>query len=153
MFSNDTKVDDFVTLTVTFSLKIAFSDFIATIYLVVLVCIFYSCIATFWNSTLVMHYFKLSCSEVTTKEVISLLLKKFHILDNPRKFALYEQELSLKGKIGWFRPQWFFPLEKNCTIVNYLWTVLANLMFIILVWYENKDIAIFIWDFWGANLI
>ncbi|KAK3101340.1 hypothetical protein FSP39_002851 [Pinctada imbricata] len=39
------------------------------------------------------------CSEISTKEVISLLLKKFHILDNPRKFALYEQELSEKGKI------------------------------------------------------
>jgi hypothetical protein len=39
-------------------------------------------------------------SESTSKEVISLLLKKFHILDNPRKFALYEQELSSRGKIG-----------------------------------------------------
>jgi len=29
-----------------------------------------------------------------------MLLKKFHILDHPRKFALYEQELSNKGKIG-----------------------------------------------------
>ncbi|XP_052271497.1 ras association domain-containing protein 1-like [Dreissena polymorpha] len=29
----------------------------------------------------------------STKEVVALLLKKFHILDHPRKFALYEQEL------------------------------------------------------------
>ncbi|XP_052780027.1 uncharacterized protein LOC128217145 isoform X1 [Mya arenaria] len=33
-------------------------------------------------------------STQSTKEVISLLLKKFHILDHPRKFALYEQELK-----------------------------------------------------------
>lgn len=39
-------------------------------------------------------------SDETTKDVISMLLKKFHILDNPRKFALYEQELNEKGKIG-----------------------------------------------------
>lgn len=32
-------------------------------------------------------------SNQTTKEVVTLLLKKFHILDHPRKFALYEQEL------------------------------------------------------------
>ncbi|KAL5014591.1 hypothetical protein ScPMuIL_008861 [Solemya velum] len=37
-------------------------------------------------------------SEQTTKDVITSLLKKFHILDNPRKFAMYEQELN-KGKI------------------------------------------------------
>ncbi|CAE1142373.1 RASSF1 [Acanthosepion pharaonis] len=37
-------------------------------------------------------------SETTTKEVISALLKKFKILDNPRKFAMYEQELQ-NGKI------------------------------------------------------
>ncbi|XP_060587830.1 ras association domain-containing protein 1 homolog [Ruditapes philippinarum] len=33
-------------------------------------------------------------SSQTTKEVVTLLLKKFHILDHPRKFALYEQELK-----------------------------------------------------------
>jgi len=30
-------------------------------------------------------------SETTTREVIGMLLSKFHIKDNPRKFALYEQ--------------------------------------------------------------
>jgi len=30
-------------------------------------------------------------SETTTREVIRMLLAKFHIQDNPRKFALYEQ--------------------------------------------------------------
>lgn len=43
--------------------------------------------------------FCLFFSEHSTKEVITSLLKKFHILDNPRKFAMYEQELN-KGKIG-----------------------------------------------------
>lgn len=38
-------------------------------------------------------------SETSTKEVIAMLLQKFHILDNPRKFALYEQQLNSKGKI------------------------------------------------------
>ncbi|XP_060072780.1 uncharacterized protein LOC132552610 isoform X1 [Ylistrum balloti] len=38
-------------------------------------------------------------SDTTATDVISLLLKKFHILDHPRKFALYEQEHSPKGKI------------------------------------------------------
>lgn len=33
-------------------------------------------------------------SQQTTKEVVAALLKKFHILDHPRKFALYEQELK-----------------------------------------------------------
>lgn len=42
-------------------------------------------------------------SDETTKDVISMLLKKFHILDNPRKFALYEQELNEKGKIGGYK--------------------------------------------------
>eukprot|EP00106_Octopus_bimaculoides_P016116 XP_014783558.1 PREDICTED: ras association domain-containing protein 5-like [Octopus bimaculoides] len=35
-------------------------------------------------------------SETTTKEVIAALLKKFKILDNPRKFAMYEQEFKNK---------------------------------------------------------
>ncbi|XP_021370302.1 uncharacterized protein LOC110461236 [Mizuhopecten yessoensis] len=38
-------------------------------------------------------------SDITATAVISMLLKKFHILDHPRKFALYEQEHSPKGKI------------------------------------------------------
>lgn len=33
-------------------------------------------------------------SSLKTKDVIAALLKKFHILDHPRKFALYEQELK-----------------------------------------------------------
>ena len=40
------------------------------------------------------------CSKTTTKEVITGLLKKFHILDHPRKFALYEQEFNEKNKLG-----------------------------------------------------
>ncbi|KAL3853360.1 hypothetical protein ACJMK2_016908, partial [Sinanodonta woodiana] len=35
-------------------------------------------------------------SNATTKEVITALLKKFNILDHPRKFAMYEQELVNK---------------------------------------------------------
>ncbi|XP_022297766.2 ras association domain-containing protein 1-like isoform X2 [Crassostrea virginica] len=42
-------------------------------------------------------------SDESTKDVITMLLKKFHILDNPRKFALYEQELNEKGKIAKLR--------------------------------------------------
>ena len=38
-------------------------------------------------------------SSLKTKDVIAALLKKFHILDHPRKFALYEQELR-NNKIG-----------------------------------------------------
>lgn len=38
-------------------------------------------------------------SKTTTKEVITSLLKKFHILDNPRKFAMYEQEFNEKNKL------------------------------------------------------
>nr|KAG5711380.1 hypothetical protein BaRGS_006077 [Batillaria attramentaria] len=38
-------------------------------------------------------------SKTTTKEVITNLLKKFHILDNPRKFAMYEQEFNEKNKL------------------------------------------------------
>jgi hypothetical protein len=33
----------------------------------------------------------LSLSETTTHEVIKALLKKFKVVDNPRKFALYER--------------------------------------------------------------
>ncbi|ESO82339.1 hypothetical protein LOTGIDRAFT_81505, partial [Lottia gigantea] len=33
-------------------------------------------------------------SKTTTKEVIGDLLKKFHIIDHPRKFAMYEQEFD-----------------------------------------------------------
>ena len=40
------------------------------------------------------------CSKTTTKEVITGLLKKFHILDHPRKFAMYEQEFNEKNKLG-----------------------------------------------------
>lgn len=52
-------------------------------------------------------------SDETTKDVISMLLKKFHILDNPRKFALYEQELNEKGKIAKLRriPEVEYPLH------------------------------------------
>lgn len=42
----------------------------------------------------------LPASKTTTKEVITGLLKKFHILDNPRKFAMYEQEFNDKNKLG-----------------------------------------------------
>ncbi|CAL1526220.1 unnamed protein product, partial [Lymnaea stagnalis] len=38
-------------------------------------------------------------SETTTKEVVTSLLKKFHILDHPRKFAMYEQEFSDRNKL------------------------------------------------------
>ncbi|KAH9487794.1 hypothetical protein Btru_068354 [Bulinus truncatus] len=38
-------------------------------------------------------------SETTTKEVVSTLLKKFHIIDHPRKFAMYEQEFSDRNKL------------------------------------------------------
>ena len=54
-------------------------------------------------------------SNLTSKEVIHLLLKKFHILDNPRKFALYEQELSSRGKIVKLRriPEGECPLQTS----------------------------------------
>ncbi|KAI8782018.1 ras association domain-containing protein 5 isoform X2 [Biomphalaria glabrata] len=38
-------------------------------------------------------------SDTTTKEVITSLLKKFHIIDHPRKFAMYEQEFSERNKL------------------------------------------------------
>ncbi|GFS23220.1 Ras and EF-hand domain-containing protein-like [Elysia marginata] len=38
-------------------------------------------------------------SDTTTKEVITSLLKKFHILDHPRKFAMYDQEFNDKNKL------------------------------------------------------
>ncbi|KAL8589386.1 hypothetical protein ACOMHN_021538 [Nucella lapillus] len=38
-------------------------------------------------------------SKTTTREVITSLLKKFHIVDNPRKFAMYEQEFNEKNKL------------------------------------------------------
>ncbi|CAG5120809.1 unnamed protein product [Candidula unifasciata] len=38
-------------------------------------------------------------SDTTTKEVVASLLKKFHILDHPRKFAMYEQEFSDRNKL------------------------------------------------------
>jgi len=37
---------------------------------------------------------------MTTPEVIQVLLSKFHITDNPRKFALYEKVLDAGGKAG-----------------------------------------------------
>jgi hypothetical protein len=54
----------------------------------------------FWYTWAFIEILLSICSDETTKDVISMLLKKFHILDNPRKFALYEQELNEKGKIG-----------------------------------------------------
>ncbi|XP_076469604.1 uncharacterized protein LOC143299947 [Babylonia areolata] len=38
-------------------------------------------------------------SKTTTREVITSLLKKFHIVDNPRKFAMYEQVFNEKNKL------------------------------------------------------
>ncbi|RUS78303.1 hypothetical protein EGW08_013938, partial [Elysia chlorotica] len=38
-------------------------------------------------------------SDTTTKEVVTSLLKKFHILDHPRKFAMYDQEFNDKNKL------------------------------------------------------
>ncbi|PVD25343.1 hypothetical protein C0Q70_15843 [Pomacea canaliculata] len=38
-------------------------------------------------------------NKTTTREVITGLLKKFRILDNPRKFAMYEQEFNEKNKL------------------------------------------------------
>ena len=42
-------------------------------------------------------------SETTTHEVIRALLKKFKVVDNPQKFALYEryyeQEETAKGEL------------------------------------------------------
>jgi len=40
-----------------------------------------------WHSKLLLYV----CSETTTRDVIQTLLAKFHIQDNPRKFALYER--------------------------------------------------------------
>ena len=42
---------------------------------------------------------QLHFSTTTTKEVIVALLKKFHIIDHPRKFAMYEQDFD-GHKIG-----------------------------------------------------
>jgi len=42
----------------------------------------------------------LFCISVTTsQEVINVLLSKYHIMDNPRKYALYEKT-ALPGKTG-----------------------------------------------------
>jgi Ras association (RalGDS/AF-6) domain len=43
----------------------------------------------------------IDCSTTTTLEVIRVLLSKFHITDNPRKFALYEktQQIDKTGNI------------------------------------------------------
>jgi len=38
-------------------------------------------------------------SITTSQEVIKVLLSKYHIMDNPRKFALYEKT-SLPGHTG-----------------------------------------------------
>ncbi|KAL8594725.1 hypothetical protein ACOMHN_051671 [Nucella lapillus] len=55
-------------------------------------------------------------SKTTTKEVISNLLKKFHILDHPRKFAMYEQEFNEKNKLVKLRRL----TDKDCPLVALL---------------------------------
>ena len=53
-------------------------------------------IASFYlpkDTTKVIHI----SSDTSTQEVITLLLQKFRITDNPRKFALYEKSESQKG--------------------------------------------------------
>ena len=54
-------------------------------------------IASFYlpkDTTKVIHI----SSDTSTQEVITLLLQKFRITDNPRKFALYEKSDADKGK-------------------------------------------------------
>lgn len=55
-------------------------------------------------------------SKTTTKEVVSNLLKKFHILDHPRKFAMYEQEFNEKNKLVKLRRL----TDKDCPLVALL---------------------------------
>ena len=53
-------------------------------------------IASFYlpkDTTKVIHI----SSDTSTQEVITLLLQKFRITDNPRKLALYEKSESQKG--------------------------------------------------------
>jgi len=51
-------------------------------------------------------------SDTTTKEVIVSLLHKFHILDHPRKFAMYEQEFNDKNKLVRLRRM----TDKDCPL-------------------------------------
>lgn len=80
-------------------------------------------------------------SESTSKEVITLLLKKFHILDNPRKFALYEQELSSRGKIVKLRR---VP-DTECPLLTSLEWDPDKLSYIRLVLQENETGEV-MWD-------
>ncbi|XP_076109579.1 uncharacterized protein LOC143078606 isoform X1 [Mytilus galloprovincialis] len=77
----------------------------------------------------------------SSKEVIALLLKKFHILDNPRKFALYEQELSSRGKIVKLRR---VP-DVECPLLTSLEWDPDKLSYIRLVLQENETGDI-MWD-------
>lgn len=77
----------------------------------------------------------------SSKEVIALLLKKFHILDNPRKFALYEQELSSRGKIVKLRR---VP-DTECPLLTSLEWDPDKLSYIRLVLQENETGDI-MWD-------
>ncbi|XP_041349945.1 uncharacterized protein LOC121369139 [Gigantopelta aegis] len=79
-------------------------------------------------------------STTTTKEVITSLLKKFHILDHPRKFAMYEQEFN-KTKLTRLRRV----TDKECPLVVVLgWKPTETSRFR-LVLQENETGEI-VWD-------
>jgi len=73
-------------------------------------------------------------SHQPTKDVIALLLKKFHILDHPRKFALYEQELK-NNKIAKLRRL----KDQECPLKTCLEWELENLSNHRLVLQENES--------------
>ena len=50
------------------------------------------------------------CSKTTTREVIVALLRKFKVVDNPQKFALYErsydQDATRGRSVTWSLPNY-----------------------------------------------
>jgi len=54
----------------------------------------------------------------TSQEVIKVLLSKYHIMDNPRKYALYEKT-ALPGQTGGF-VRWLF--VSNWLRIYHPWT-------------------------------
>ncbi|CDW53157.1 RA and C1 1 domain containing protein [Trichuris trichiura] len=76
-------------------------------------------------------------SDTTTHEMIVSLLKKFHIADNPRKFALYERDLDAGSTLQSKVPDDVCPLQ-----ITLLWGAETNKRFVL----QENETGDIMWD-------
>ena len=67
----------------------------------------------------------LCISMTTSQEVIKVLLSKYHIVDNPRKYALYEKT-SRPGKTGSFCDRFSFSQTDSRMAIVHAWCAFTS---------------------------